>query len=185
MSFRGLHLAISDSELTRLCALNPADRPDHVSEVLEEEKCGTVDACETDKSWAYIHAALNECDPEGAIEIPSKRSGGLLKRLFGRSDDDQLAKARFAVMGMDPLFASDEFYIGLVPRSEVRGVATALNQISKEELAARLIQLHQQFAAKRPAGEAADYAMGWYPGLVEFYDRAAAAGKNVIFTVDY
>jgi hypothetical protein len=189
MSGRGLHLALDDAELGALRTLSDADKADHVGETLEATKFGTSDACETDKSWAYIHAALTGSDPDGDLGIPGAPAPKttFLDRLFGRGAPQSIARSgeRAAILGTDVVLASPDYFIGLVPQDRVHEVADALARIPVEELGDRVRAVHGKFQSSGDADECAEYAMGWYPALVEFLQTSATAGKNVIFTVDF
>ncbi|MFT4026878.1 MAG: DUF1877 family protein [Novosphingobium sp.] len=188
---RGLHLALTSDELKVLSELSDGEQPEHIANHLEATKFDTTDACETDKSWAYIHSALTRTDPEGPLAIPEKSaatSQGLFSRLFGSRvpiGSDEIDAERYAVMGKMPLLVSEGYYIGVVPRETVGAVAKALGKISSDLLAERLHEVHDLFSAEGDPVQAANYATGWYPGLVSFYERAAEAQKHVIFTVDF
>lgn len=193
MAGRGLHLALTDEELNALCALRSVeDQISHIGSDIETTKFGTPDACETDKSWAYIHATLTGTDPDGPLEIPSepapRTSDSFLARLFGRSTPSPVAPGgaeRYAIMGQRALLSTDDYYVGLVPKEEVAAVASALGLIAAQELGRRLAEVHRRFGASGDPGEAVEYALGWYPNLVVFYREAAEHGKHVIFTVDF
>jgi hypothetical protein len=185
MSGRGVHIALTNAELDQLRAIAAEDQADYVANDLEEVKFGTADACETDKSWAYIHAALNDVDPDGPLVMKSERKAGFLARLFDRHESVDAGEAKFAIMGHEPLLSTEDYYIGLVDADKVSAVASALEEIPTEALGDRVRTVHQHFRASGSPEVAAEYVTGWYPGLVEFYRAAANARKHVIFTVDF
>jgi hypothetical protein len=185
MSGRGLHIALTDSELAQLEAMSDDEIPDFVSNELEEAKFGTPDACETDKSWSYIHAALNGTDPDGALELAPAKQSGLVSRLFSPKPLPDVGAAKFAIIGTRQLVDSDDYFVGLVPASEVEVVSACLGLIPESHFRDRVKAVHKQFQATGNAEDACEYALGWLPGLVEFFNAAAKAKKNVIFTVDF
>jgi len=190
MSARGLHLALDDDELRALLALADEAKFDHINEELEESKFHTPDACETDKSWAYIHSAFNGTDPDGPLTrpTPNRPSVSIIRRLLGRQPDvpaQREGAERLAIAGSQALLLTDDFYIGLVPSDEVGSVADALEGIPTGELERRVGQMHRRFKASGSPDDAAEYAGGWYPNLVAFFRSAADSGKHVIFTVDF
>jgi hypothetical protein len=189
MSALGLHLALSDDELRVLRSLPDEDKADHIAEDLEAAKIDTPDGCQTDKSWAYIHAAFNGTDPDGPLDMaPSPPPLSFFQRLFGRQREVSAAAAgaeRLAIVGSEALLSTDDYYIGLIPSDGVGSVADALERISEEELQQRVRHVHGEFEASGSADDAADYAGGWYPGLQAFFRHAADSGKHVIFTVDF
>jgi Domain of unknown function (DUF1877) len=108
----------------------------------------------------------------------------LVGRLFGQTPETQ-NQAKFAIMGYSPILVSDDEYTGLVDKDRVSGVAMALKAIELEKLGELVRQMHRKYRASGSADDAAEYAMSWYDSLISFYQHAADAGKNVIFTVSY
>jgi Domain of unknown function (DUF1877) len=184
MSCRGLHIALNDEELLLLEANSPDEMADYIAEVLEETKIGTPDCCETDKSWAYIHSAFNGTDPDGPLEMRVEPKVGFFSRLLGKKLEG-VGHEKYTIMGHDPLLVSDVYYIGIVDSDRVQSVADALSAIPTESLGEQVRKMHRKFDASGSEGDAAEYAMGWYPDLVEFYRQATKNNKHVIFTVDY
>lgn len=191
MSGRGLHIALTNEEFRFLEGLSSEQQVEHIANVLEEEKFHSDDACQTDKSWSYIHAALTGTDPDAAMQLPESRfklarSENLLGRLLGQKATVRVpAGAKNAIMGRDVLLISEDYYIGVVPAEEVAEVSSELESISNDDLGRRVRQVHARYHASGTAEEAVDYATGWYSDLVSFYSRAAVARKHVIFTVDF
>jgi Domain of unknown function (DUF1877) len=185
MGMLGLHIALTDDELAQLRSVPPEEQSDFVSENFEVEKFGSPDCCETDKSWAYIHSALNGTDPDGPLEIGQEKQPGFFSRLLGQKPVLIENQAKFAIMGHDHILSSEDYYIGFAARERVDGIATALGAITADELGDLVRQVHQKFNASGTADDAAEYAMGWYPEVVSFYRHAADSGKHVIFTVSY
>jgi hypothetical protein len=184
MGMLGLHIALNDDELAELWAIPEAERAGYVSETFETAKFGTPDCCETDRSWAYIHSALNGTDPDGPLEIGNEPKPELLTRLFNKKVSLE-NQSKYAIMGHGHVLMSDDYYIGFVQKERVSGIADALESISVDALGDKVRMVHTQFSASGSADDAADYAMGWYPGVVEFFRAAAGNEKNVIFTVSY
>lgn len=190
MSGRGLHLALTDEELQQLSALDSSVRSDHIANVLEEKKFGSEDACETDKAWTYINAALTGSDPDGPLNLPAAQQSkprSFLNKLRGRyaGSVGPAADATNAILGCRSLLFVADYYIGFVPAADVGKVSDALEQISTDTLGQRVRDVHARHRASGSADDAAGYAMSWYSGLVEFFSRAARANKHVIFTVDF
>ena len=184
MSGRGLHIALTDAELAQLEALDIDEIPDFVANEVEEAKIGTSDACETDKSWAYIHSALNGTDPDGELKLASPKTG-VLSRLLGPKPLPDVGAAKYAIIGTRQLVDSDEYFVGLVPASQLELVSTCLGLIPESHFRDRVKTVHGQFRAAGTAEDACEYALGWLPGLIEFFEAATKAKKNVIFTVDF
>ena len=185
MSGRGLHIALTDEEFAIVEAMSPDDIPDYIVNELEEPKFGTADACETDKSWAYIHSALNGTDPDGPLGLGGAPKGGLLYRLFGPKPLPDVGAAKFAIIGTRQLVDENDYFVGAVPADQVEMVSACLHLIPESHLRDRVIAVHAQHSASGEADDAAEYALGWFPGLLEFYGEAMKSKKNVIFTVDF
>jgi hypothetical protein len=183
MSGRGLHLALTDQELSNLRKQSAEHQADYIGEALEAVKFDTDDACETDKSWAYIHSALNGTDPDGPLAMGAQPKQVFLSGIFGRTQ--QISDGRYAIMGDSAVLDSEDYYIGLIASDRVPTVWTALAAISTDELGRLVKEVHRKFAASGSAADAADYAMSWFPALVQFYSGAADTRKHVIFTVDF
>jgi hypothetical protein len=184
MGMLGLHIALTDEELSQLQSVPAHEQGDFISETFETEKFGSSDCCETDKSWAYIHSALNGTDPDGPLEIGQAEQPGFISRLLGKKPVPE-NQSKFAIMGHDHILSSDDYYVGFVAKKRVDGIATALGAITTDELGNLVRQVHRKFNASGTPDEAAEYAMGWYSEVVTFYRYAADMGKNVIFTVSY
>lgn len=185
MSGRGLHLALTDQELSDLREQASEHQADYIGETFEAAKFDTDDACETDKSWAYIHSALNGTDPDGPLIMGAQPKPGFLNGIFGRAQQKQISDERYAIMGDSAVLDSEDYYIGLIAKDRVPAVSTALAAFSTDELGRLVKEVHRKFAASGSAADAADYATGWFPALVKFYASAADARKHVIFTVDF
>lgn len=167
MGVRGVHFAIDDAALAALKAQKPEARLDYVAEVIEAP-WDEANLCETDSAWAYIHAALTDTDPDGDfVRVPVTRP------------------AQLAIQGSVALVESDEGLINLIASSEVPAVAADLASIDGKTIGEKAHDVVVRFEPSGDPADAADYVLGWYPGLVEFFERAAAAGKNIIFTVNY
>lgn len=167
MGVRGVHFAIDDTALAALKAQQPDTRLDYVGEVIEAP-WDEPNLCETDSAWAYIHAALTGTDPDGdfvriAVTHP----------------------AQLAIQGSTTLVESDDGVISLIERSEVPAVAADLESIDVATIGEKVRAAVLHFEASGDPADAAEYAMSWYPALVDFFGRAASAGKNIIFTVNY
>jgi hypothetical protein len=184
MGMLGLHIALSDDELSQLRSVPAKEQGSFISETFEVEKFDSPDCCETDKSWAYIHSALNGTDPDGPLEIGREEQSGFFSRLLGKKPILE-NQAKFAIMGHDHILSSDEYYIGFTAKERVDEIATALSAITTDELGDLVCQVHRKFNASGTSDDAAEYAMSWYPEVVSFYRHAADTGKNIIFTVSY
>lgn len=158
----GVHFAIEAEHERSLLAADDDGDSERVGEILEElEESWPDDALkvDTDKAWDAIHRCLTDgtLDPDGG-PYPLSHT----------------------VLGGRHLH--EEYYVVYVSPDEVRDVASALHDVESA-------WLRRQFDAiddpdYRGAGDDADFAYTWdnFLDLRAFYDRAAAAGRAVVFT---
>lgn len=154
----GVHFAVTAEQEK---ALLSADG-DEVGELLEDlEETWDDDALkvDTDKAWDAIHRCLTDgtLDPD-AGEYPLSH----------------------AVAGGRHLHEED--YVVYVTADEVRDVAAALRPIDRAWLRARFDAIDDPDYGG--AGDDVDFEYTWsnFEDLRAFYDRAAAAGRAVLFT---
>lgn len=68
---------------------------------------------------------------------------------------------------------------------KARDVAAAIAPITREEMRERYSRLKDTDYPQEYLGEEDfNYTWGWFEGVKEFYQRAAAAGRPVIFTAE-
>ena len=117
---------------------------------------------ETDKSWDGMHRALNDGDLH--FEFSSPLAG--------------------VVLGGKPLHSEDWFIIVYKTPAQVAAVATALDQFSDDEMRQRYFAIDQSKYDGEIGTEDWEYTIGWFKHVREFYRKAAAAHRAVIFAVD-
>lgn len=167
MSYRGVHFAITEQEVTALRALaSDADRVDYVSNVIEEAWEDNL-ATESDKAWALIHSALQMSNP-------------CADDLERAADEPQ----SWAILGVEFLALTDDAMITHVDEARVTEVAGYLERVSADDIRSRLVSLIKEHDCNRLSADDADYAAGWYPGVAGFFVRAAHATRHVIFSAD-
>lgn len=157
----GVHFAITAEQAKALLAADGDD--DAVGEVISgiEEDWAEPDLkVDTDKAWDAIHRCLTDgsLDPDGG-EPPLS----------------------LAVAGGRHLH--DEFYAVLVEPAQARDVAAALAGIDRTWLRARFEGIGDD-PDYDGAGDEADFDYTWenFVDVRDFYQRAAAAGRSVLFT---
>ena len=166
MSARGVHFSLDEEQASRLM-----DTPDldndallaFVEEVEEGPNGEGWDAQwtqETDKAWDAIHRCLTD----GKLE-------------WGRSPFHD------CVLGRYNLYEGDEYLMSFLEPEEVKEVATAIKDIDRAELRRRYNAIDTA-----SYGELSDsdfeYTWSWFPQLRDLFQRAAAAGRAMLFTVD-
>jgi hypothetical protein len=158
----GVLFAITGRQERQLLAAADEDDADAVSELVEtieeswEDDDLTVDL---DKAWDAIHRSLagGTLDPDGG--------------------DYPLS---FAILGGRHLHEDE--YVVYVDPSEVRDVALALGAVDEEALRHGFDAIDD--SEYLGAGDDDDFAYTWsnFTEVREFYERAAAAGRAVLFT---
>ncbi|MCZ7423679.1 MULTISPECIES: DUF1877 family protein [unclassified Micromonospora] len=158
----GVHFAITPEQERSLLAAADDGDGDAVDELIEEiEESWAEDGLkvDTDKAWDTIHRCLTDgtLEPDGG-EYPLSH----------------------AVLGGRRLH--EEYVVVYLTVDEARDVAAALQSVDRRELRQRFDAIDDP--DYRGALDDADFDYTW-DNLVEvraFYQRAAAAGRAVVFT---
>jgi hypothetical protein len=161
MACRGVLFAITDDTVNALLA---ASSDEEVRAVVHEIEWAwdETQLAETDKSWDAMHRALTD----GSTK-PRRRT-------------DPLA---LAILGGTKLHRGDDYIVSLVLAEEVPEVARALTGIDEAAFRARYFRLVPPDYSLNYGEEDAEYTCAYFADVVEFYARAAAGGRAVIFTV--
>ena len=162
MSCLGVHFAVTESDAQRLLA---AEDSDAVIAILEEteEKWDEEWLVQSDKSWDALHRSLSNGTlyyDEG--EYPLNRT----------------------VLGGKHLYDGDDYVVAYVAPAEVKDVAAALAPLTEKDLRTRYDAIDADDYQGAHGDE--DFRAAWASFLAvrEFYRKAAAAGRAVVFTVD-
>ncbi|MEY9861074.1 hypothetical protein ABH935_006714 [Catenulispora sp. GAS73] len=156
----GVHFAIDELTAARLLAAADDDEVAALVEEIEMEMVG-VDYCDSDKAWDAIHRCLTD--------------GSL-----GYGNGDYPLNAM--IFGGRQLYESDDHVVSLLGPQQVRDVADAAARVDRDKLAAGYgridVKDYVQYGDE-------DFAYTWsnFVELVAFFQRSAAAGMHVIFTV--
>ncbi|GGN90894.1 hypothetical protein GCM10010112_76720 [Actinoplanes lobatus] len=152
----GVHFAITaDQEQALLDADGDDDAVGDLLGDIEENWDDDQLKVDTDKAWDEIHRCLTD----GSLD-PDAGDYPLSHAILGGRD------------------MHDEYYVIYVDAGQVRDVAGALRDIDRAGL-------RQRFDTLLPVGERDyDFDLLWtdYVEVVNFYQRAAAAGRAVLFT---
>ena len=158
----GVHFAITPEQERALLAADDAgdtDRVEVMAAGIEEEWTDDALRVDTDKAWDAIHRSLTDgtLDPDGG-EYPLS----------------------YAIAGGRHL--SDDFYLVHVAAADVRAVAEALRGVDRERLRRGFDAIDDE--DYDGAGDDADFEYTWdnFTDLRTFYERAARAGRAVLFT---
>jgi hypothetical protein len=160
---RGVHFAIDPALVKRLLDAKSDAAVLEVVQVEIEQPWDESWLHQTDKSWDALHRCLSD----GTLTIPA-----------------QFNPLSAAVLGGKQLYSGDDYIIALVEPELVRSVADALAGVTKAWLRKRYDALSPQDYDGDIGDEDFEYTWNWFQGLPQLFDRAARAGRAVVFSVD-
>jgi hypothetical protein len=162
MACRGVLFAIDDVTVAALLAAG-SDR--EVMDVIEriEQAWDEAFLAETDKAWEAMHRALSD----GSLDP--------------RAGDYPLNRA---ILGGEHLFRGIDYVVALVPKAEVPEVAAALAAIDDIEMGRRYDRLVPSDYAAEYGDDDREATVEYFRAVADLYQRAARAGRAVVFTVD-
>lgn len=162
MGYRGVLFAINNETADALLAASDDDALMSIVEEIEEAWEQSFVA-ETDKAWDAIHRALSD----GSLEA----DGG----------EPPLNRA---ILGGKHLHEGDDYIVALVSAAEVPLVASALTAIDPDAFRERYATIVPRDYAAEYGDEDREYSVEYFREVTALYERAAKAGRAVIFTVD-
>lgn len=127
-----------------------------------EERWDEPWLAETDKTWDAMHRALG--DDVFDYELRSPLHG--------------------AVLGGRLLTTEDWYIVVYKSADQVREIAQAVGAVSDVEMRARYFAIDQSLYDYDKDEEDCQATVGWFNEVRDFYQRAAAGGRSVIFAVD-
>jgi hypothetical protein len=161
MACRGVHFALTPEQTERLTSVSNADDEFLMAFVDEIEKEWDEEWLqETDKAWDAIHRCL---------------TGGELE--YG---DTPLHKC---ILGSRNLHKGDDYIINFLSPGEVKEVAAAIRDIDRNELRRRYDAISVG-GYERVTDDDFEYTWSSFPHLRDFFQKAAAANRAMLFTVD-
>jgi hypothetical protein len=166
MACRGVLVALEKADIDTLRDFESDDeRIDHVIDEIEERELGGEAgwAAETDKAWDAIHRCFNN---------------GTLKRGSGDYPFNHI------ILEGEYLVDNDEYIISLKTPEQVSDIAARIGEITEDELKRRYRMIDPEQYGMPLSDDDEGYTWDWFCGIVDFYRRAAEAGRWVIFTVD-
>jgi len=161
MSCLGVHFSIDNATAQRLLA---AADDDALGDVVEEiEEAWDEDRCfETDKAWDAIH----RCFSDGTLDLSRGKP-----------------PLNLCIFGGKVLNEKSDYWVVLLDPGEVAAVATALANVTRAWLRERYDTLDFPGYPNK-SDDDLEYTWSNFKGMPEFFARAAAEGRHVIFTVD-
>ncbi|MGC4056433.1 MAG: YfbM family protein [Paludibaculum sp.] len=163
MASRGVHFAIERTDAERLLSAASDEAvlaivQDEIEERWEEEWL-----YQTDKAWDAIHRCL---------------TGGRL------SCSEGPYPLKLAVLGGDQLHEGEDYLVSFVNPEQAGDVARALRRIDRRWLRGRYDSLDADLYGVPKTDEDWEYTWDYFSGLPSFFERAAEAGRYVLFSVD-
>jgi hypothetical protein len=165
MACRGVHFSLDDPTMAALKALrDDHDRLQFIQERIEENyfKDHPEWLAETDKAWDFIHRVLTD----GELDW-----------------NNGTYPLNHVVMGGESLYSESDYIVSLKTPVQVADAARALRQITAASLREKFFQL-DEFDIEHSYEEDFEYTWQWFLTLRDFWLRAAAEGRYVLFTVD-
>jgi hypothetical protein len=166
MSCLGVHFALSESEVKRLKELaGDSERRDCLQSEIEESYFADHKhlMCESDKAWDALHRCLTD---------------GMLS--YNNGD----FPLNHVILGGEPLYFEDDYIMSLKTPHQVAAVASAMDGITESELRSRYFRLNPDESGCPVDEEDFSYNWHWFQTIREFYKRAAAESRHVLFTAD-
>jgi len=93
-------------------------------------------------------------------------------------------RSRRTDLGGSHHYEGEDYVVAHIRADDVVAVAAALNAVDEEWLRERYDRIDADDYQGVPDDEDFDYTWYYLQQVREFYNRAAAAGRSVIFTVD-
>jgi hypothetical protein len=162
MAGLGVHFSLGDEETRRLLALE-SDLA--VMAFVEEIETAAAPGASfaSDNAWDALHRSLSN----GTIYY----------------DEGEYPLNR-AVLGGKHLHDADDYVVAYVAPNEVKDVAAALATLTEKDLRTRYDAIDPDDYDGKHGGEDFQVVLEKFRGLRDFYKKAAAEGRAVIFTVD-
>jgi hypothetical protein len=158
---RGVLFAVTDETVDALLAASDDEELDAIIEKVEEAWEQPFVAA-TDEAWDAMHRALSD----GSLSV----DGGSFP-------------LNRAILGATHLHRADDYIVALVPKTDVPTVARALAAIDDAAMRERYEKLVPRDYALEYGDEDRDYTVECFRDVAKLYERAAEAGRAVIFTV--
>ncbi len=163
MPCRGVFFAITPEQAAEF--QKSAGDDDHLMELVEaiEKDWDEAHLAECDKAWDAMHRALTDGELQygnGAYPL------------------------NHCVLSPRQLYRGDDYIVSLVTPEEVRDVAPALQELTKEWFDGRYRTVVPADYAREYGDDDREYTWSWFEAVRDLYSAAAREGRAVVFTVD-
>lgn len=166
MSCLGVHFSLSVVEVQQLYRIEiECERIAYLHEVIEEEAFHEHPEwkAESDRAWDAMHRTLTNGE------------------LTWNGGEYPLS---YVVLGGESLCPESDFIMSLKSPDQVRDVALALPQVSETEFRQRYFAIDPISYGRPVTEDDFAYTWEWFQEIREFWLRAAAEGRYVLFTAD-
>jgi hypothetical protein len=162
MGCRGVLFALTTEQETALVATR--DDPE-VRDFVHEVEAGWDEdwLCEVDKSWDAMHRCLSD----GTLRLRRPES-----------------PLELTILGGGHHYEGEEYVVAHVTAPDVARTAEALLTVERDWLRERYDAIDPDDYQGVKEDEDFEYTWAYFEEVREFYQRAAAAGRAVVFTVD-
>jgi hypothetical protein len=162
MGCLGVHFALNKRDLKRILnTKNDEELLDIIQEDIEERDDKWSFA--TDKAWDAIHRCLTN----GKLEYGSGPY-----------------PLSLCILGGKRLYQGDDYITTLIEANQVVEVAKALKKITKEWMRERYFSIDKEDYGFELSEEDFEYTWDNFEELPKFFEKAARAGRAVIFTAE-
>jgi hypothetical protein len=87
------------------------------------------------------------------------------------------------ILGCANLYEGNDYIMNFLAPEEVKDVAAAIKNIDRNELRRRYDAIDTDSYGKLSDSDF-EYIWSWFPHLRDFFQKAAAANRTMLFTVD-
>jgi hypothetical protein len=166
MGCLGVLLSIDDEVVDKLRSFDDDEElVEYLFEELEEtyfEKYPEWVA-ELDKSWDALHRCLTD----GILNL-----------------DNGTYPLNHVILGGEQIYEDEDYIMSLKTPQQVKDVADALKNISKEHLKSAYFKMEAQSYGSPMSNEDFEYTWHWFTRSIDFWNRAAEQNRYVLFTAD-
>ena len=166
MSCLGVHFALTEEEVSKLCSFNDEQaRLNHLKEVIEEvyfEKYENYLA-ESDKSWDAMHRAL----ADGELTW-----------------DGGKYPLNHTVLGGEILYTQTDYIMSLKTPSQVIEVSKSLQNLDETQFKKLYNKINPKTYSVDLSQEDLDYTWEWFKNVRTLFQHASKDNRYVLFTAD-
>jgi len=162
MACRGVHFALNDEDAGRVPA---ATGNDALLSVIQEDIENRWDEewlAQSDKAWDAIHRCLTD----------------------GNLSFDSTTPRHRCILGGRQLYKGEHYMVSFVTPEQVKEVAETIRDIDEEWMRQRYFAIPAADYDHPLCEDDFGYTWGWFENVQALYQKAAAAGRAMIFTVD-